>query len=100
MSEWRQDFNIIYRLVKTNCSITDYEISEALSIEVDSVRQYSSNRMTMPENIDSLCELFETRINYLKDEQKNRFLLAFKKKPKMLYMISKLLLFQNTYVLL
>ena len=82
MSEWRQDFNIIYRLIKTNCSINDCEIAEALNIEVDSVRQYSSNRMTMPDNIDLLCELFETKINNLKEEQKKSLLISIQKETK------------------
>ncbi|MDE6020705.1 MAG: hypothetical protein K2H01_06910, partial [Ruminococcus sp.] len=74
MSEWRIAFNSIYKLVKTYCSISDGTIATAVQVEVDSVRQYSSKRMTMPDDIDSLCKLFQKEIEKLNDTNKRKLL--------------------------
>ena len=62
MSEWRKDFNTVYKIIKAFCSISDKAIADAVSVDVASVRQYSGRRMTMPDNIDALCDLFENEI--------------------------------------
>ena len=82
MSKWRQDYCIIYKLIKNYCSISDYEIAEKLNISVDAVRQYSSKRMTMPNNIDELCRLFEAKIGMLNNQQKFELLLCIQKETK------------------
>lgn len=74
MSEWRNDFYKIYKLVKTYCHISDEIIADTVHVEPDSVRQYSSKRKTMPNDIDPLCELFEKEINKLKDINKKELL--------------------------
>lgn len=79
MSEWRNAFHIIYRLVKSYCSISDEAIAIAVHVEKDSVRQYSSRRQTMPDDIDSLCELFEKEIERLNDINKKNLLTDIQK---------------------
>lgn len=74
MSEWRDSFNIIYKLVKSYCSISDEVIADAVNVGVDSVRQYSSKRHTMPDSIDSLCDLFEKEIDKLNNIGKQKLL--------------------------
>lgn len=74
MSEWRNDFNIIYKLVKSYCRISDEKIANAINVGVDSVRQYSGQRKTMPDNIDSLCVLFEKEIAKLNGIDKKKLL--------------------------
>lgn len=74
MSEWRDAFTIIYKLVKTYCSISDESIANAVHVGVDSVRQYSGRRHTMPDDIDSLCDLFEKEIEELNDIRKKKLL--------------------------
>lgn len=75
MSEWRNAFNVIYKLVKSYCSISDESIANAVNVGIDSVRQYASRRQTMPDNIDSLCELFEKEIEKLNDINKRKLLI-------------------------
>lgn len=75
MSEWRNDFSIIYKLVKSYCSIRDETIAKAVNVSIDSVRQYSGQRKTMPDDIDSLCELFEIEIGKLNDIRKKNLLI-------------------------
>lgn len=72
MSEWRNDFNIIYKLVKSYCSISDDAIANAVNVTIDSVRQYSGQRKTMPDDVDSLCELFEKEIEKLDNIKKKK----------------------------
>ena len=74
MSEWRNDFNLIYKLVKSYCCISNEKIANAINVEIDSVRQYSSRRKTMPDNINPLCELFEDEIDNLNDTDKKKLL--------------------------
>lgn len=50
LSGWRNDFQIIY-----NCYISYSDIAEAINVDVNTVRQYASQRKTMPDNIQSLC---------------------------------------------
>ena len=57
MSGWRNDFNTIYRLVKSYCFISDESIANAVNVEIDSVRQYAGNRKTMPDNILNTIKL-------------------------------------------
>ncbi len=82
MSGWRKDFSAIYRRVKSYCSITDDTIATAVNVGVDAVRQYSSQRMTMPDNIDSLCELFEEQIGKLNSTEKKKLLEDIEKNMK------------------
>lgn len=79
MSEWRNTFSTIYKLVKSYCSMTDAMIAEAVKVEIDSVRQYSGSRKTMPSNVDPLCELFEIEIGKLNDENKKMLLADLQK---------------------
>ena len=74
MSEWRNDFSTIYRLVKSYCSISDESIANAVNVGIDSVRQYAGKRKTMPDNIEALCELFEKEIGKLNDFNKKKLL--------------------------
>ena len=74
MSGWRDDFSTIYKLVKTYCSISDDAIARAVHVGRDSVRQYASNRKTMPDDIDALCELFEKEIDKLSVMEKKYLL--------------------------
>lgn len=74
MSEWRKDFNTVYKIIKAFCSISDKAIADAVSVDVASVRQYSGRRMTMPDNIDALCELFENEIERINDTGKKELL--------------------------
>lgn len=74
MSEWRNDFHTIYRLVKSYCCIKDETIAQSINVSVESVRQYSSRRKTMPDNIDALCELFEKEIKKLNYTTKRKLL--------------------------
>ena len=70
MTKWRDDFNIIYKIVKSYCFIDDKTIADTIKVSSDAVRQYSGKRKTMPDNIDSLGELFLTEINKLDDKDK------------------------------
>lgn len=79
MSKWRNDFYNIYKLVKTYCLVSDETIANAVNVGIDSVRQYSSNRQTMPNNIDSLCELFEKEISNLDNINKEELLINIQK---------------------
>lgn len=79
MSGWRDDFNIIYKRVKSGCSISDETIANAINVSVDSVRQYSGRRKTMPDNINSLCELFKAKIEKLNDTDKKKLLTDLQK---------------------
>lgn len=74
MSEWRDNFSVIYKLVKSYCSISDEAIANAVNVGIDSVRQYSGHRKTMPDNIDSLCVLFENEIGKLNNINKKKLL--------------------------
>ena len=85
MSEWRNMFHVVYKLVKTYCSISDESIANAVSVDINSVRQYSSQRQTMPDDIDSLCRLFENEIGKLNDLNKKILLTNIQKSiPNML----------------
>lgn len=85
MSEWRNMFHVVYKLVKTYCSISDETIANAVNVDIDSVRQYSSQRKTMPDDIDSLCKLFENEIGRLNNVNKKTLLANIKKNiPNML----------------
>lgn len=79
MSKWRTAFNVIYKIVKSYCSISDESIAHAVNVGIDSVRQYSSRRQTMPDDIDSLCELFEKEIDKLNDVKKRKLLIDIQK---------------------
>lgn len=70
MSSWREDFQIVYKCVKTYCSISDSAIADAVHVGHASVRQYSSQRKTMPDDIDALCKLFIAEIEKLSDMDK------------------------------
>lgn len=79
MSEWRNDFHVIYKKVKTYCSISDSDIAETVHVGIDAVRQYASQRKTMPDNIQSLCKLFEKKIDELNDIDKNKLFVDIQK---------------------
>ncbi len=79
MSEWRDAFSIIYKLVKSYCSISDEIIADTVNVGIDSVRQYSGRRKTMPDNIDPLCELFKKEIEKLDDFNKRKLLTDIQK---------------------
>lgn len=74
MSKWRDSFSAIYKLVKSYCSISDEIIAAAANVGIDAVRQYSSQRKTMPNNIDSICELFEKEVEKLNYTNKKKLL--------------------------
>lgn len=74
MSDWRSDFNTMYKLVKSYCNISDSSIAKALYVTEDSVRQYSGKRKTMPNNIDKLCILFQEKIGNLTSAEKKQLL--------------------------
>ena len=70
MSDWRTDFHSIYKCVKSYCRISDEVIADTVNVAVASVRQYTGRRKTMPDDIDSLCKLFEKEIEKLNDIDK------------------------------
>lgn len=74
LSGWRNDFQIIYKKVKAYCYISDSDIAKAINVDINTVRQYASQRKTMPDNIQSLCKLFEERIGKLNDIDKKNLL--------------------------
>ena len=75
MSEWRQAFCKIYKYVKIFCAISDERIANAVNVGVSSVRQYSGNRNTMPDDVESLCDLFEREIEQLNRQDKRKLLI-------------------------
>lgn len=75
MSEWRNAFSSIYKLVKNYCCISDDVIAKVVNVGIPSVRQYSSKRQTMPDDIDSLCVLFEEEIKKLNIVQRKTLLI-------------------------
>ena len=79
MSEWRNHFTKIYKLVKSYCSISDEAISAAVHVDVNSVRQYSGARQSMPSDIDALCALFQKEIHKLNHTTKTNLLTDIKK---------------------
>lgn len=79
MNEWRNAFSIIYKLVKYYCNISDYVIADCVGVAVESVRQYTSQRKTIPDNIDPLCVLFKKEIDKLHNIEKKKLLTDIQK---------------------
>lgn len=62
---WRDAFCHVYKSVKLFCSINDVEIAFEVGVSVDTVRQYTGARQSIPTNITPLCALFEKKANCL-----------------------------------